>query len=91
MNSAKKHNTNKDAVQAHSVLALLNSLSYKTCIASNRGAHSMNIVTRFICPPVPTRNFDWIAYEDGNEEGTVAYGATEQEAVNELQDLLTAA
>jgi len=51
----------------------------------------MNIVTRFICPPVPTRNFDWIAYEDGNEEGTVAYGATEQEAVNELRDLLTAA
>ena len=47
----------------------------------------MNIVTRCIYPPIPTRSFDWIAYEEGNEEGTVAYGATEQEAVDELQDL----
>lgn len=51
----------------------------------------MQIVTRYICPPIPSQDFDWVAYEDGKEEdGVYGYGATEQEAVNELQDLLDA-
>jgi hypothetical protein len=43
------------------------------------------IVTLCICPPIPDRSFDWCAYYDGDEEGGPrGYGATEQEAVNDL-------
>lgn len=44
-----------------------------------------SIVTVCICPPIPDRRFDWCAYYDGDEEGGPrGYGATEQEAVNDL-------
>jgi hypothetical protein len=46
---------------------------------------SPSIVTVCICPPIPDRRFDWCAYYDGDEEGGPrGYGATEQEAVNDL-------
>lgn len=44
------------------------------------------IVTSHVCPPIPWRNFDWCAYEDGHEEdGLRGWGATEQEAIEDLQ------
>jgi len=49
------------------------------------------IVTVYDCPPLPYRSMDWVAYEDGKEEdGVYGYGATEQEAIDELHDLLSA-
>ena len=48
-----------------------------------------NIVTDYVSPPIPSRNFDWVAYLDGREEeGVYGYGQTEREAVNELLELL---
>ena len=43
------------------------------------------IVTSFVYPPIPVRNFDWCAYRDGTEEtGRYGYGATEADAIAEL-------
>lgn len=43
------------------------------------------IKTSFVFPPIPRRDFDWMAYYDGQEElGEYGYGATEQEAIAEL-------
>ena len=43
------------------------------------------IVTVNEFPPIPVRHFDWCAYWDGEEEtGDYGYGATEQEAIDEL-------
>jgi hypothetical protein len=44
------------------------------------------IVTRCICPPIPDRRHDWLAYfeDEGEERGNYGYGATEQEAVDDL-------
>ena len=40
-------------------------------------------------PPIPLRCYDWHATEDGYEPGDpVGYGATEAEAIAELQELL---
>jgi hypothetical protein len=40
------------------------------------------IVTHCVFPPIPVRDMDWIAYEDGHEEdGRYGYGATEAEAI----------
>lgn len=45
----------------------------------------MDIRTQYICPPIPFRWFDWVAWVDGNEEqGPFGRGATEQEAIAEL-------
>ncbi len=45
----------------------------------------------FICvqvqhdpPPIPIRSMDWMAWEDGQEERGSAYGATRDEAVENL-------
>lgn len=47
------------------------------------------IVARFIYPPIPVRQFDWIAYYDGDEpddDGNMdaGYGATQAMAIAEL-------
>lgn len=43
------------------------------------------IITDFIYPPIPLRQFDWAAWYDGEEEnGPYGYGRTEEEAVKEL-------
>lgn len=43
------------------------------------------IVTTFVCPPIPIREFDWCAYRDGQEElGGYGYGRTKQEAIDNL-------
>lgn len=45
------------------------------------------IVTQFIYPPIPTRNHDWIAVQEGYEPPMpIGYGATEAEAIADLID-----
>jgi hypothetical protein len=45
-----------------------------------------NIKTQKICPPIPVRSFDWIAWIDGLEEdGPYGAGETEEEAKTDLQ------
>jgi L-alanine-DL-glutamate epimerase-like enolase superfamily enzyme len=40
------------------------------------------IITTFVCPPIPVRSMDWIAYYDGEaEEGHYGYGETEAAAI----------
>ena len=46
------------------------------------------IRTSFINPPIPIRGFDWVAWIDGEEEGHRGHGCTEQEAKDELGNLL---
>ena len=47
------------------------------------------ILTNFVNPPIPVRNFDWQATQDGYDEGDpVGYGSTESEAVADLQGQL---
>lgn len=44
------------------------------------------IITSYVCPPIPVRNFDWCAYEDGREEeGNYGWGTTEAEAIADLK------
>jgi hypothetical protein len=46
------------------------------------------IVTHHEFPPIPPRDFDWIAHRAGDEEGGFrGYGKTEAEAVAELRQL----
>lgn len=35
-------------------------------------------------PPIPDRQFDWLAYREGDEEGAQGYGPTEQLAIDAL-------
>ena len=45
--------------------------------------------TSFINPPIPIRAFDWVAWIDGEEESMrYGYGRTEQEARDELSNVL---
>ena len=52
----------------------------------------MKIRTDNIYPPIPIRECDWCAWDDDNYDGApdspnrhmVGYGATEQEAINDL-------
>ena len=45
---------------------------------------SDKVVTRYVYPPIPIRTCDWCAYIDGNEEGRVGWGQTEEEAIQDL-------
>lgn len=52
----------------------------------------MKIVTSFWAKPIPPREFDWSATIDGYEPGDpIGYGATEQEAIEDLQQIMEAA
>lgn len=49
----------------------------------------MKIVTDFVYPPIPIRQFDWSAVDDDTYDGEgckIGYGATEQEAIDDLLD-----
>ena len=49
----------------------------------------MKIVTNFVYPPIPVRQFDWSAVDDETYDGEgckIGYGATEQEAIDDLLD-----
>lgn len=42
-------------------------------------------IISYACPPIPVRNCDYVAYEDGKEEdGRYGYGATPEEALKDL-------
>lgn len=46
------------------------------------------IVTVHQYPPIPVRDFDWVAFHDGEEEsGHYGWGKTEAEAIKDLQRL----
>lgn len=43
------------------------------------------IKTSNVYPPIPTRQFDWMAHREGDEEfGPRGFGETEQEAIDDL-------
>jgi hypothetical protein len=44
------------------------------------------IVTDFVCPPIPWRNFDWQAWDDnlGADASPIGHGATRQEAIDDF-------
>ena len=56
----------------------------------------MKIKTEFWAKPIPMRQFDWAAYDEDTYDGAedsvtrsqIGYGRTEQEAINELMELL---
>ena len=54
----------------------------------------MRIKTYNLCPPIPDRRHDWIAYDDENYSGEeldiVGYGATEIDAIRDLLDNIEA-
>lgn len=54
------------------------------------GFFELPVVTSYICPPIPTNRFDWCAYPEGCEEdGNYGWGATEQEAIENLMEMQT--
>lgn len=48
----------------------------------------MKIKTSYVFPPIPFRGCDWLAYIDSDEEGPHAFGATESEAIDTLNEIL---
>jgi len=46
----------------------------------------MKIITQKICPPIPIRCYDWIAWYDGREDGVTGHGDTEIAAIYDLGD-----
>ena len=52
------------------------------------------IVTQFVYPPIPIRQFDWSAIDDDSYDGAddsscpVGHGATEQDAIDDLLEQL---
>jgi hypothetical protein len=47
----------------------------------------MKILTTYVYPPIPLRTLDWCAYYEGQEEsGDYGWGASEQEAINDLKE-----
>ncbi len=48
----------------------------------------MKITTTHILPPIPDRSHDWLAEIDGQDEGPRGWGATEQEAIDDLRGQL---
>ena len=53
----------------------------------------MKIITRYVYPPIPVRQFDWSAVTDdydGAEDShcPIGYGATEAEAIADLKQQL---
>lgn len=48
----------------------------------------MKIITTHVYPPIPDRSCDWLATIDGQdpEDGIRGWGATEQEAIEDLKE-----
>lgn len=45
------------------------------------------IITEYVYPPIPVRQFDWSAHFDGDEEdGPCGRGATEEDAISDLME-----
>ena len=48
-------------------------------------AEPLKIVTTYVHPPIPVRQFDWSAVRDGYEPGApIGWGSTEQAAIDDL-------
>jgi len=45
------------------------------------------IITRYWAKPIPDRQFDWAAWENGGNENMVGYGRTKEEAIIDLARL----
>lgn len=61
-------------------------LEKKREIDSEVECQPADVVTQYICPPIPDRRWDWCAYRKGEEEsGNYGWGRTAQEAVEELE------
>lgn len=43
------------------------------------------ILTKHDPPPIPDRSLDWSAWVDGQDEDVTGWGATESEAIAELE------
>lgn len=43
------------------------------------------VVTTIVNPPIPTRDFDWLAYFEGAEDALNGRGKTEEEAIADLE------
>ena len=54
----------------------------------NHAPVGSRIKTSFVNPPIPIRDFDWVAWIDGEEEGHRGHGKQEQDAIHELLCLL---
>lgn len=76
-------------------------MKYPASVVATR--QEIVISTDCVCPPIPTRNFDWIAVDDntydasfeGSDEtgdhwsqGAHGMGTTEQEAIEDLLEQL---
>lgn len=50
----------------------------------------MKIRTNYVYPPIPMRTFDWSAVDDDTYEPgcPIGWGATEQEAIDDLKEQL---
>lgn len=46
----------------------------------------MKILTKHVYPPIPIRSFDWLACDDDRENGPQGWGATKEEALQDLID-----
>ena len=47
------------------------------------------IITVRVYPPIPTNDFDWCAYfDDGEEDGPRGWGASKEEAVQNLMEIV---
>jgi hypothetical protein len=46
----------------------------------------MKIITQKICPPIPIRCYDWVAWYGGREDGVTGHGETEIAAIYDLGD-----
>jgi hypothetical protein len=47
----------------------------------------MKIITDYVYPPIPIRDFDWCAFYEGEEESqNYGWGKTEEEAIKELKE-----
>lgn len=49
----------------------------------------MRIVTENVCPPIPIRTHDWLAYVEGAKEWLKGHGSTEALAIQNLIDKIS--
>ena len=59
------------------------------CQGDSRFENAIKLKTSYVHPPIPDRSNDWSAIDDSTYDGPgspIGFGATEQEAI---QDLLT--
>lgn len=59
-------------------------------VGVERRRRDVKVKTRYEFPPIPVRDFDWVAIDDDTYEPgcPVGYGRTEREAVSDLLDQL---